>query len=428
MAEVTLVERLKNALSNYTSSNSETKNIEDLLDLTAEESKTVPGGINCNQILFDTALNFSSEFTKADADDFRIIYQYLQDNHEDEIEPLVFKNTLTHRSDISKLADTLHEKLAENFEFRCGFNDYEQSMIEISVFKQITLVEGLKNALSNYTRSRLETKNVADLLDLIAEESKTVPGGINCHQILLETALNFYAKYSNYSRADANDFHIIYQYLQDNNEEQLGPYVFKNTLTPKKNLSKLVKALDKQLAGNYHLVYDFIDIYQFSTEIRVYNEDSLFERFKHFFERIPTGKTVAFVDRSDYRKLFSFIKFLARLLGREEPIDAWSRSSKVDSWLSFNGQGSQDLFAKFEDFGTKKTEFVIELSDDSKMTPKVPENATSKYTFIQYSYFDARLLVDILESMKDQQYQIIVSKIMNQIGKDPLCLKTLIGI
>jgi hypothetical protein len=94
MAEVTLVERLKNALSNYNSSNSETKNIEDLLDLTAEESKTVPGGINCNQILLETALNFSSEFTKADADDFQNIYQYLKDNHEEEIEPLVFKNTL----------------------------------------------------------------------------------------------------------------------------------------------------------------------------------------------------------------------------------------------------------------------------------------------------------------------------------------------
>jgi hypothetical protein len=333
--------------------------------------------------------------------------------------------TLTHRSDISKLADTLQEKLAENFEIRCGFNDNDQSMIEISVFKQITLVEGLKNALSNYTRSMLETRNVADLLDLIAEESKTVPGGINCRQILLETALNFYSKYSNYSKADANDFHTVYQYLQDNNEEQLGPYVFKNTLTPKINLSKLVKNLDKQLAGNYHLVYDFSDGYQFLTEIRVYNEDSLFERFKHFFERIPTGKTVAFVDRSDYRKLFSFIKFLARLIGREEPIDAWSKSSKVDSWLSFNGQESQDLFSKSEDFGNKKTQFVIELSDD--ITPKLAKNATSKYTFIQYPYFDVRLFVEILESMQDQQYQIILSKIMNQIGKDPLCLKTLIG-
>ena len=138
MGEVTLVERLKNTLSNYTSSNSETKKIEDLLDLTVEESKTLPGGINYNQILLDTALNFSSEFTKADADDFQIIYQYLQDNNEEDIEPLVFKNTLAHRSDISKLADTLLEKLAENFEIRCGFNDDDQSTIEISVFKQIS--------------------------------------------------------------------------------------------------------------------------------------------------------------------------------------------------------------------------------------------------------------------------------------------------
>ena len=103
MAEVTLVERLKNALSNYTSSNSETKNIEDLLDLTAEESKTVPGGINCNQILLDTALNFSSEYTKADADDFRIVYQYLEDNYQEKIGPFVFKNTLTSKTDKSNL-------------------------------------------------------------------------------------------------------------------------------------------------------------------------------------------------------------------------------------------------------------------------------------------------------------------------------------
>ena len=62
------------------------------------------------------------------------------------------------------------------------------------------------------------------------------------------------------------------------------------------------------------------------------------------------------------------------------------------------------------------------------MTPKVLNNATSKYTFMQYSYFDARLFVEILESMKDQQYQTIISKIMNHVGKDPLCLQTLIGM
>ena len=121
--------------------------------------------------------------------------------------------------------------------------------------------------------------------------------------------------------------------------------------------------------------------------------------------------------------IFPFIKFLARLLGREEPIDARSESSKVDSRLSFNWQKSQDLFTN--DFGTKKTRFVIELSNES--IPKLVTNATTKYTFIQFSYYDVRLFGDILESMKDQQYQTILSKIMNQVGKDPLCLQTLIG-
>ena len=55
-------------------------------------------------------------------------------------------------------------------------------------------------------------------------------------------------------------------------------------------------------------------------------------------------------------------------------------------------------------------------------------NATTKYTLIQFSYYDVRLFGDILESMKDQQYQTILSKIMNQVGKDPLCLQTLIGM
>ena len=186
----------------------------------------------------------------------------------------------------------------------------------------------------------------------------------------------------------------------------------------------MVHNLHVKLADNYHLVYEFNDGHPFSTEISVYKEDSLFERFKHFFEIIPTGSAVAFVVSSGYpTSIFPFIKFLARLLGREEPIDARSESSKVDSRLSFNWQKSQDLFTN--DFGTKKTRFVIELSE---RTPKLAENVTSKYTFIQISLWDMQLFGSILESMKDQQYQTILSKIMNQVGKDPLCLQTLIGM
>ena len=68
----------------------------------------------------------------------------------------------------------------------------------------------------------------------------------------------------------------------------------------------------------------------------------------------------------------------------------------------------------------------MELSNER--TQKLVTNATTKYTFIQFSYYDVTLFGKILESMKDQKYQTILSKIKNQVGKDPLCLQTLIGM
>jgi hypothetical protein len=449
-----------------------------------------------------------------DSIEFQIIYEYLQNNHEEKIEPFVFKNTLTPISDISKLAVTLHVKLADKYYLAYEFSDGDPFSTEISVYKKDLLLERIEhffetiptesavafvvsghfsctyvltlikllsrllgrdeaidalsdvskveswlsesqdivtnsghfgtkktkfvielsygsipklagNALSNYTYiDNLDKKNV---LDLIAEKSKNVPGGINCNQILLDTALNFSAEFT---KADADDFHIIYQYLQDNHEEQLGPFVFKNTLTPKSGISKLADILHEKLADNYHLVYRFSNSDQFSTEISVYKEDLLLERFKHFFETIPTGSAVAFVIVKETLfsrlNIFPFIKFLAKLLERQEPIDAWSSASKVDSWLSFDGQKNQDLVTQSGDFGIKKTKFVIELSYGS--IPKLAKNATSKYTFIPFSIWEVLCFMDIWESMEDQQYQTIPSKIMNQVGKDPLCLQTLIGM
>ena len=261
----------------------------------------------------------------------------------------------------------------------------------------------------------------------LAKASTVLHERVNLVPLILKYALNFS---STNNEATAEDFQIIYQYLQDYHEEKIGPYVFKNTLTPKINISKLVKNLDKQLAGNYHLVYDFSDGDQFSTEISVYKEDLLLERFKHFFETIPTGSAVAFVIVKETLfsrlNIFPFIKFLAKLLERQEPIDAWSSASKVESWLSFDGQKNQDLVTKSGDFGIKKTKFVIELSYGS--IPKLAKNATSKYTFIPFSIWEVLCFMDIWESMEDQQYQTIPSKIMNQVGKDPLCLQTLIGM
>ena len=159
------------------------------------------GKIDLAPAILNYALNFSSNITKVDQKDFQIIYQYLRDNVEEQLGPFVFKNTLMPNSDISKLAHTLHEQLADNFEIRCGFSDVEQSIaanrqqllycqnpegstppllprspcpwIEISIYKRVTLVEGLKNALSvsNSTNSNLEMKNIADLLNMIKEES-----------------------------------------------------------------------------------------------------------------------------------------------------------------------------------------------------------------------------------------------------------------
>ena len=260
-------------------------------------------------------------------------------------------------------------------------------------------------------------------LTTLARASKILQGKINMVPAILNYALNFSPIDS---KVDSKEFQIIFEYLQNNQGEHLGPFVFQNTLTSKSNISKLVNTLHVKLTDNYHLAYEFSNGDPFSTEISVYKEDSLFERLKHFFETIPTGCAVAFVYDCDYfnYRFFAFIKFLARLLRREEPINALSKSSKVDSWLSFDGQKSQDLLTN--DFGTKKTRFFIELSNGR--TPRLAENATSKYTFIQFSYWDSVLFGNILESMKDQQYQRILSKIMNQVGKDPLCLQTLTGM
>ena len=396
----------------------------------SKASKILQGQINLVPAILNYALNFSIADKEVDAKDFQIIYQYLQDNHEEQLEPFVFKHTLTPISYISKLADSLHEQYwADNFEISCGFSDDDQPTIEISVYKKMPLVERLKQALSKYTSLQvLEIKNISEMLDLITKESNIVPGEIDCNQIMLHKALNFSSKFT---KLDANDFQIIFQHLKDNLEEQLGPFVFKNTLTPKSYIPKLVDTLNDNLAKNYHLVYGFSDGDPFSTEISVCKDDSLLERFKHFFESIPTGSGVAIVTRGYFHDdIFAFFKILARLLEREMPIDAtslnyWSSASKVNSWLSSDGQQSRDLVTYSEDFGTKKTKFVIELSSGS--SPKLAENATSKYTFIQISFWDAGLFVVILESMEEQQYTVILSRVMSQVGKDPLCVQTLIG-
>ena len=439
-----------NALSNYTCI--ENLDIKNIVDVIAEKSKNEQEGFNFNQIMLDNALNFSSKLTQADAKDFLIIYQYLQDNHEEPLGQFVFKNSLIPKSNFSSFANNIYEELADIYEIRCVFSDVDQSTIEISVSKKIPQVERLKNALSNYTcLPGYEIKNISDLLNLISEETKIVPGGINCIQILLDNALNFSSKWT---KADANDFQIIYQYLQDNHEEKLGPFVFKHLLTPTSRISKLAKNLDEQLDGNYHLVYGFSEDDPFSTEISVYKEVSSLEKFKNFFESIPTGSNVAYVASDSLKgiNIFPFIKFLATLHGRYLPIGArsfkvrfsgrnqdqrlssagpevrssiQSDASKVDSWLAMDWQKSQDIFTNSDGFGTKKTKFVIALSDER--TPEVADIATSKYTFIQISNWDVDLFMDILKSMEDEQYQTILLKIMSQVVKDPLVVQTLIG-
>ena len=57
-----------------------------------------------------------------------------------------------------------------------------------------------------------------------------------------------------------------------------------------------------------------------------------------------------------------FINYLARLLARKKLIDARSNSIKVNSWLSFEEQKSQDIFTNSDGFFTKKAKFVIEVS------------------------------------------------------------------
>ena len=405
-----------NALSNYTC-------IENLDVKIAEKSKIVPEGFNCNQIMLDNALNFSSKYTQADAKDFHTIYQFLHDNHEDKLGPFVFKNSLIPKSDFSSFASNVFEELADIYDIRCGFNDVDPSIMEISVAKKRPLLERLKNALSKcICLHGIEIKTILDLLNLITEESKIVPGEINCIQIMLDNALNFS---SEFTKANANDFQIIYKYLQD--ELKLGHFVFTNSLTPKSKISKLVDTLHEKLAMNYYLVYKFSDGVPFSTEISVYKEVLLIEKFKSFFESIPAGSNVAFVASGVFTGYnnFAFIRFVARLLGREEPIDGQSNSNKVDSWLSFDEQKNQDLVTKSDDFSSKRTKFVIELS--KQRTLELAENATSKYTFIQFSFWDMDFFLNVLESIGDQQCQTIFSKIMSQVGKDPLCLQNLIG-
>jgi hypothetical protein len=103
----------------------------------AKASKILQGEINLVPAILNYALNFSIADKEVDAKDFQIIYQYLQHNHEEQLEPFVFKHTITPISDISKLADSLHEQYwADNFEIRCGFSDDDQPIIEISVYKK----------------------------------------------------------------------------------------------------------------------------------------------------------------------------------------------------------------------------------------------------------------------------------------------------
>ena len=411
-----------NALSKYTCI--ESLDVKNIVDLIAEKSKNVPEGFNCNQIMVDNALNFSSKFTQANAKDFHIIFQHLHDNHEEKRGQFVFKNSLIPKSDFSSFTSNVYEELADIYEIRCGFSDVDPSVIEISVSKKMSILERLKNSLSKYTCLQgLEIKTIPDLLNLIPEESKFLPGGINCIQTMLDNALNFS---SEYTKAESDDFHTIYQYLQDSHQAKSGSLIFKNSLTPKSKISKLARTLDVHLADNYNLVYEFSDCVPFSIEISV-SEVSLIENFKNFFESIPAGSNVAFVASGSIASydIFAFIRFVVGLLGRGEPIDAQSNSNKVNSWLSFDRQESKDLVTKSDDFRTKETKFVIELSKERML--ELPENASSKYTFVRFTSWDIDLFVNILESMEDQKCHTILSRILNQVGKDPLCLQNLIG-
>mgnify|MGYP001414845566 CR=1 FL=1 len=109
---------------------------------------------------------------------------------------------------------------------------------------------------------------------------------------------------------------------------------------------------------------------------------------------ISPESAVAFVISGHFSPsnvVLAFIKVLARLFGREEPIDGLSDKDKVDSWLSFDGQKSQDLFTKSGHFGTKKTKFVIELSYGS--VPKLAGNALSNYTY--FENLDMKSILDL---------------------------------
>ena len=184
---------------------------------------------------------------------------------------------------------------------------------------------------------------------------------------------------------DRKEFQIIYQYLQNNHEEKFGPFIFKNSIALKSNISKLAVTLHIRLADNYHIVYGFSDGIPFSTEISVYKKHSVLERFKHFFEKIPPESAVAFVISGHFSRsnTLIFIKLLARLLGRDEPIDALSGSGKVIPWLSSDGQTSQDILTNSQNFSVNmKTKFVIELSFGI-IIPKLAGNALSNFTYIE---------------------------------------------
>ena len=226
-------------------------------------------------------------------------------------------------------------------------------------------------------------------LTTLARASKILQGKINMVPAILNYALNFSPIDS---KVDSKEFQIIFEYLQNNQGEHLEPLVFQNTLTSKSNISKLVNTLHVKLTDNYHLAYEFSNGDPFSTEIIVYKEDSLLEMFKHFFETIPRESTVAFVISGHFSPSNTFNKLLASLLGREEAIDALSDVNKVDSWLSVDGQESQDIVTNSGNFGTKKTNFVIELMYGG--IPKLAGNALSNYTYLDS--LDMKNILDLI--------------------------------
>ena len=69
----------------------------------ARASKILQGKINLVPAILNYALNFSPTGTEVDSKEFQLIYEYLQNNHEEKVEPFVFKNTLKTKSNILKV-------------------------------------------------------------------------------------------------------------------------------------------------------------------------------------------------------------------------------------------------------------------------------------------------------------------------------------